>query len=312
MNLHLTRTAAIALSFAVAANAAAQDHARLLFAKQSEEHCDVGTWDARSSSTTNLARIGECPESLFVSEDGSEVFVVDGDRLLLIPLGNPESRTSVPLPDLSWRSWLDQMDLRPDINPNYLPSLDDMKPILAGKLDDGALGFAASVWMPADDEFHYVFRYDGDTWTIIGNRACGRWGCEDPLPMLDGQTTDLWTWPEERRVWHENMAANPNVTSREIDPENGEHTLTFEVGGESSTLRAYVGPSAHFDLVYTFALELRVGDGPFVNLSKNQCLTSVVGRHVLVAEFFQGRFEITDLGTGETMISDLAAAMWLD
>ena len=268
MHLHLIKIAALALNLAVAANASAQDHARLLFAKQAGERCDVGIWDTRSASTTYLARIDQCPETLFVSEDGREVFVVDGERLLVIPLEIPESPTAVPLPKLAWRSWLEQMDPRPDMHPNYLPSLDDMKPIRAGRLDDGALGFAASVWMPADDEFHYVFHHDDGAWTIVGSRACGRWGCDDPLPLLNGRSSDLWTWPEDRRVWHEDMTNNPYVTSRQVDPESGEHSLTFETGGESSTLRAYVGPSAHFDLVYTFALELKVGDGPFVNLSK--------------------------------------------
>ena len=35
-------------------------------------------------------------------------------------------------------------------------------------------------------------------------------------------------------------------------------------------------------------------------------------RFILVEEFFRGRFEVTDIGTGETVISDLSAAMWLD
>ena len=86
----------------------------------------------------------------------------------------------------------------------------------------------------------------------------------------------------------------------------------FEIDGENSTLRAYTGPSAHFDLVYTFDVELTAGTRAPINLSGNQCMTSVVGRYLLLAEFFQGRFGVTDLGTGENMLSDLKAAMWLD
>jgi len=33
---------------------------------------------------------------------------------------------------------------------------------------------------------------------------------------------------------------------------------------------------------------------------------------VLIAEFFQGRREVTDIGTGETVIGDLATALWLE
>lgn len=305
-------TAVLALVLVFTADAGADQRSRLLFAQSVGDHCDVGIWDSANKTATTLITVDQCPEDLFTHIDSREAYVVDGDSLRVVSLDGSGGVNDIPLPDLNWRSWVEQMEMRPDRHANYLPSLDTMKPILAGKLDDGSIAFAASIWMPADDEYHYVFRFDGDSWSIVGNRWCGRWGCEEPLPVLSGNSTDLWTWPETRRVWNDAIASNPYVKTREVDSANSIHTLTFDVDDTVSVLRAYVGPSAHFDLTYTFGLELSVADSPFVNLSKNQCMTSVVGRYLLVMEFFKGRFEVTDLGTGNTVIGDLVAAMWLD
>ena len=290
----------------------ADEHSRLLFARQSAETCDVGIWNSRSGATTRLTTIEKCPTDLYVGNDGREAFVVDGESLILVDIDDPENMQRLQLPDLAWRSWVDDMEVRPDQNVDYAPSVDTLAPTLAGRTEDGSIAVAASLWMPADDTFNYVFRFDGQYWSIIEQRWCDRWGCEEPLSTLTNRSTTLWTWPEGRRVWSERMSSNPYAASRDFDSANSVHTLTFDIDGIESTLRAYIGPSAHYDIVYTFGLELRIEDGPFVDLSAKQCMTSVVGRYILVREFFGGRFEVTDIGTGNTVIGDLVAAMWLE
>ena len=84
----------------------------------------------------------------------------------LVDIDDPANQQRVPLPDLSWRTWLDQMDVRPDQNVEYLPSGDALAPVLAGRTEDGSLAVVTSLWMPADDAFNYVFRLDGESWSI--------------------------------------------------------------------------------------------------------------------------------------------------
>ena len=86
----------------------------------------------------------------------------------------------------------------------------------------------------------------------------------------------------------------------------------MSIDGKSSLLTAYTMPSEHSDTQHTFSVDLRIDSELPQNLSANQCHTSLVGRHILVYEFFQGRFELTDLGTGETVLRDLSTAAWID
>ena len=88
--------------------------------------------------------------------------------------------------------------------------------------------------------------------------------------------------------------------------------LGLKINGNSSVLEFYTSPSEHTDTLHTFSINLPIDSDPPRNLSKNQCLTSIVGRYILVYEFFRGRFELTDLGTGETVFSNLSTAAWID
>ena len=84
------------------------------------------------------------------------------------------------------------------------------------------------------------------------------------------------------------------------------------IDGVSSMLSAFTRPSEHSATNHTLNIDLTIDGNPPKNLSSNQCLTSIVGRYILVYEFFGGRFEVTDLGTGRIVIGDLKAALWLD
>ena len=117
-------------------------------------------------------------------------------------------------------------------------------------------------------------------------------------------------------VWHPSLMRNDFVLSRKeekIADSSGERIeVGMSIDGASSMLTAYVAPSEHSDTQHTFSVDLLIDSESPRNLSKNQCLTSIVGRYILVYEFFQGRFELTDVGTGETVLSDLSTAAWID
>ena len=121
-------------------------------------------------------------------------------------------------------------------------------------------------------------------------------------------------------IWHPALFNQAYVVSlkeekHEISPGHYDGsivTLGPKIDDVSSTLAAHTGASAHSDSNHTFAIDLVIDGEQPINLSKNQCLASIVGRYILVYEFFRGRFEVTDLQTGETLFSDLITAAWID
>ena len=297
-----------------------REHSRLLFAQQVLDLCVVGIWDSRFGLSSELANIAKCPTEIFVSTDRRSAFVIDDKVIRVVSTDELAADAEIPLPDLDYRVWLDQITLRPDQNPNYLPSTTAMKPIGIGDLDNGSLGLLVSVWMPADDEFHYLLRRDDGQWSMVEARWCDRWGCESSIASLAINSTDAWNWPESRMIWHTDISSNPFFSGQlaemvDLEYESYQaaiHQREFEIDGVLSTLRAYTSPSEHSDTNHTFGISLSINGDPPRELSGNQCLTSIVGRFILVYEFFGGRFEVTDLGTGEVVIGNLKTAMWLD
>jgi len=185
-------------------------------------------------------------------------------------------------------------------------------------LDDGSLAVVLRLWMPADDEFHYLLRHDNDQWSMTDGQWCHRWGCDKALgPLTSKSTRD---WPESRMIWHAALKFNPFLSRQSIEMVDLEyesyqgtnHQREFEIDGVSTLLSAYTRPSEHSDTFHTLGISLAIDGKPPIELSGNQCLTSIVGRYILVYEFFQGRFEVTDLGTGRKPIGDLKTALWLD
>ncbi len=298
--------------------ASAREHSRLLFAQQVEDHCVVGVWDSRSDTRTELANIAECPDEIFVSKDHRSAFIVDGASIRIVSIDKSAADVEVALPVLDYRGWIDQMTPRPDQNPDYLPSMTGMIPNRISVLDDGSLAVVLSLWMPADDEFHYLLRHDNGQWSMTEGQWCHRWGCEKALGPLTSKSTR--GWPESRMIWHAALKFNPFLSRQSIEMVDLEyesyqgtiHQREFEIDGVSTLLSAYTRPSEHSDTLHTLGISLTIDSQPPIELSGNQCLTSIVGRYILVYEFFQGRFEVTDLGTGRRLIGDLKTALWLD
>ena len=298
----------------------AEDEVRLLYAQQGEEGCDVGVWEARASDSILLAEIHSCPEYLFATPDGETVFVSDGEALRLINTRTAAELQVVSLPSMDYHDWGPLAEVQ--MHPKNLEAMDEhvFQPTAAGILDDGALALQLQMYGPAGGSLMYLLSYEDNEWTLRDSKSCGNWEFPCDFGALRFLSSLAWTWPESRRVWHDDITRSPYFVSKTDASQNPDNdhwetrirTLVFEIDGVRSELEYFTNPSAHFDLDYTFNVDLRVGDGPKVNLSGNQCVTSVVGRYILIDEFFLGRREVTDLGTGETMIDDLAAAVWLN
>lgn len=300
---------------------------RLLFAQQSEDTCNISYWHEFASEAVILARTSECPERLFVDARRQTVFVVDGEEIRTLRIYPAAESEPIAMPDRDHKAWLDSMDPRPDENSNYHLGVGQLQPMGIRYLDDGALGVVMSLAMPADDEFHYLFRFDDDGWSIVASRWCERWGCQESADISDPFHSENYlstrggrTWSEERMIWHPTLLHSEFVTFRnekkyEIAPgvyDGSILEIGLRIDGDQSILTAYVSPSAHSDTLHTFNVDLLTNSDPNKNLSRNQCLTSIAGKHILVYEFFRGRFELTDLSTGETVFSNLSTAAWID
>ena len=229
--------------------AAAREHSRLLFAQTVEDHCVVGVWDSRSGASTKLANIAKCPDEMFVSKDNRSVFIVNDNLIRIVSIDKSAADTEVALPDLDYRVWLDQMTQRPDQNPDYLPSMTGMRPNRISLLDDGSLALVLSLWMPADDEYHYLFRRDDDQWSIVDAQWCHRWGCDSALGPLTSKSTR--GWPESRMIWHASLKFNPFLSRQSVEMLDLEyesyqgtiHRHEFEIDGvynEISTNMEYL------------------------------------------------------------------------
>lgn len=300
---------------------------RLLFAQLDGDSCNIRYWYEGALEAVILARTAKCPEWLFVDESRRSVFFVDESAIRTLRIFPAAESAPIPMPDLDHKVWLDEMDPRPDENKHYETSGGTLKPVGIRYLEDGALGVVLSLGMPADDEYHYLFRRGENGWSIVASRWCGRWGCEDPedrsYPFHSENffsTRDSRAWPEERSVWHPDIMNSEHVIFRSVEKletSPGRYggsvlKLGLNIDRKKSFLEAYTSPSEHSDSLHTFSINLSISSEPPRNLSKNQCQTSIIGRYILVYEFFRGRFELTDLGTGETVFSNLSTAAWID
>ena len=299
---------------------AAEQGPRLLYARIVDDHCQVGVWHAKSTNGTTLAETDSCPELLFASAEGDTIFIVDNDQLRLVPTDDSTPARVLPMPDSDYHSWASQAELT--MHPKNLDMMGttEMQPVAAGFLETGEVAVQMRLNGPADGSINYLLRFANGRWQIEDELGCGTWDIPCLIESLTFRSSDAWLWPAERLIWHPDVSSNPLVVHRSVESarpdveywETSVYTLEFEIDGSSSVLTFFGNPSEHTETIHILGIDLSIDGGPAINLSKNQCLTSIIGRYLLVEEFFQGRFGVTDLGTGEWLIGDLKAAMWLD
>ena len=293
---------------------------RLLFARLVDDQCQIGVWQAASKSSITLIEVETCPDHVFASATGDSAFVVDQDRLYVLSTRNPAQNSAMPMPSTEYRDWEPRAELT--MHPNNLSMIGTtvMEPVAAGFLASGEVGLQLRLNGPADGSINYLLRYADDNWQIVEELGCGTWDIPCLIELLQFKSSDSWLWPEDRLIWHPAVATNSffmDATVESARPdldywETSLYTLALKIDDVTSTLTFVGNPSEHTDTIHIFGIDLRIDDSPAINLSANQCLTSLVGRYLLVEEFFQGRFAVTDLGTGDTLIGDLKAAMWID
>lgn len=296
------------------------DDSSLLYARATEGQCSIGVWRSVDGEIGERLRIGACPEILFMSADGSSAFVVDAASILSFATLSDAAFDEYPLPDLAYDRWASAADVV--MHPRNLDLLGStgMQVAGIGRLDDGSLAVHLTLNGPADDSVNYLLRRGGGQWELLEGRLCGRWEFPCTFDSLQYRSSDAWLWPASRQILSSALVGNPYVTGAPVsiaepgtDDLSGEtRRLSFRIDGKHVELIFDTTPSAHFDHDYTMAIDLAIDGNHVANLSRHQCMTSLHGRYLLVQEFFGGRYEVTDLGTGETVIDGLSGAIWLD
>lgn len=298
----------------------AVDNSSLLYARETDGQCSIGIWQSLDGEIRERLRIDACPEILFASADGASAFVADAARILSVALISDDAIDEYPLPDLAYDRWASGADVV--MHPGNLGLLGSTRMQVAGigRLDDGSLAVHLTMNGPADDSVNYLLRRGGNEWERVEGLLCGRWELSCTFDSLQYQSSDAWLWPANRQILSSAHGGNPYVTGATVSiaapgtDDGGDETrrLGLRIGGKQVELIFDTRPSAHFDLDYTMAIDLAIDGTHVANLSRNQCMTSLHGRYLLVQEFFGGRYEVTDLGTGATVIDGLSGAIWLD
>ncbi len=188
-----------------------------------------------------------------------------------------------------------------------------IRPVAAGYLDGDIFGVTMGIALPWDTDYAFLYALQNGTWVLLDEQNCGRFGvCR--FGALNGRRSDVWSWKQERRVWHPSHALNRYVVNRQVvrdadgSPESG--TLTFDINGQTSILTFFLDRGPDSGATLTFGITLQAGSRPVEELL-GQCETSLADKYLLFNKFWGG-LRLIDLETGESVLGELKLATWIN
>lgn len=308
----ITRCVSASLLLVAAAVAAADDDARLLFASAADGSCEIGLFSAAGEPETVDLKSDACPRTLLVSSDRRTAYVLVNENVVAFALdGTFEPVVVAFAPDLDLGSYLDKDIEKP--HPSVLEESGalDMRVRAIDRFDNGSLGLHAALELPFGGSFDYLFELSGDTWSIVDARNCDNWTFECRFRQLEGSSSDMWSWAQEKLVWHPAVARSHLLVS---DKGTFPGTLErrFEIDGARVVMTVGTFDSAHYDTVYTGELVIRWDDGRELMICNEQCHATISGGYVLAQRFWGGTLEVFDLRSGKSMLGPLQHAVWVD
>jgi len=304
----------IGLLAALSLNAAADDYAdaRLLFARIVDDQCEIGLMAADGNTRTTRLEVESCPEPILVSSDRRTAYAVVEDHLLAYDLvGDFEPQRIAPAPNLDLANYLDSEIEKP--HSSVLAELQslNMGVRTVGRLADGTLALHAALRLPFGGSSDYLFEYDSGAWSITDASGCDNWEINCGFHQLGGSSTEMWSWAEEKLVWHPAVAANIYFAG-----DSGVYPGTlkrhFDIDGVPVDMGVSTFESAHYDTVYTGGLVLRWNDGQELVICNEQCHATVNARFLLAQRFWGGTLEVFDMATGKSVLGVLSQAVWVD
>jgi len=285
---------------------------RLLFARIADDHCEIGLMAADGNTRTTRLEVETCPEPVLVSFDRRTAYAVVEDQLLEFDLvGDFEPQRIAPAPDLDLANYLDS-----DIETPHATVLEELQSLnmgvrTVGRLSDGTLALHAALHLPFGGSSDYLFEFDSGAWSITDASGCDNWEVNCGFSQLSGSSTEMWSWAEEKLVWHPAVAANVYF-ARDNVVHPGVLKRHFDIDGVPVDMDVSTFESAHYDTVYTGSLVLRWSDGQELVICDEQCHASVNARFLLAQRFWGGTLEVFDMATGKSVLGELSQAVWVD
>ncbi len=303
---------AILVACPMASAASATADARLLYARQLDSDCEIGVYAGSDASQSIGFEAQACPSVLLVDAERKAAYALIDDDVVTFDLAAEFTAAVVAkAPNLDLAAYLDG-----DIEKPH-PSLIEEMPSLglrvraAGRLPDGSLALHAALDLPFGGSLDYLFAHADGRWSIVDSFGCGNWELDCSFRQLGGTSSNLWSWAEEKLVWHPAIARNPNLRS-DAGEFPGRQQWRFVVDGVQVVMDVYTFDSAHYDTVYTGGLVLRWDGERELVICDEQCRATIGGRWVLAQRFWGGTLELIDMATGESVLGELAQAVWVD
>ncbi len=276
----------------------------LIFAREKDGKCEIGLWNPYTAQAKQLLSSPTCPKHVFVADGKTSIFVPQKDVLQEIQF-SPEVRVKAPIP-------------LPKIDPESLAAnirkyAKWLRPVAAGYLEGDRLGVIMRIALPADDSYAFLYALQDGTWVLLDEKYCSRFGfCG--FETLNGRRSDVWSWKQERRVWHPSHASNRYVVDRQVvrnsdgSPNSGK--LTFDINGRTSILTFFIEPGPDTGATLTFGVTLQVAGRPLAELL-GQSETSLADKYLLFDKFWGG-LRLIDLETGDSVLGELKLATWIN
>ena len=292
----------------------------LLFAKANAENCKLVQWDLASGRRqTVFSSAGQCEQSFFFNRPRSELYVLTENTVSVISLDAPGAEAQqIELPT----AMIDEnlAALRERVHVSYQDKVDSSwmtaRVVQFGVLEGGEFAFVTHSDGPADEVYGYLYALSGGYWRVVRNEDCHRF---DPCYFDEVLSHSLLDRPAKLTVWSPEIRRNPHFVDKTeegvLDYEFSDRSgvITLRIDGQYSLLRYEMAESGHcaYDCVYASALSLELPDQDAVRLAESGGNSEIVDRYALVRTGSWPKSELIDLGTGESVLGELAVAGWI-
>ena len=295
---------------------------RLLYRPQHDEGCNFQLWDPRrDKQKTVYASDKDCPEYVFVSDGSDEMFLVEDDKVHVVPLDkkNADYVLELPLDQIRSRQANLAIQTQTWVGGNYEGVYASLtpRPAAVGHLETGELGVVMHSYGPADGTNAYLYAWYGDSWKLVEEKGCHRFdACH--YARLDGR--HIRHWPLHRTAWHPYLRKNKFFVGKEIlwrpgDEWSDRHAaIRFSIDDQQSTVTYASRESGHCigDCRYTTRLELQPADGDPVILTNHSGNNSIAGRYVLVHDPSGKLTQLIELETGKSVFGRIGHSTWIE
>jgi len=165
-----------------------------------------------------------------------------------------------------------------------------------------------------------LYEFDKDKWTLLKQAHCR---LDEDCGVDDLNSHNWRDWRGGNEVWHSMLLLNPFIVDRNkladapadlpVKKEHGDlNCIRLSINGHESVLYYFTETGDMTPGPYTFSMYLKsYKDTKPVDISDDQCDTSVEDKYLLLNKYWGKGLELIDLETGEKIFKDLIFAFWI-